>query len=880
MKKTLFVLLITILAIPLYSQVLPIVGILPFEVYVPEDPGPEFADGDPSAAARSAALSAQVVAELTALLPTVTAQVTAELESWRMMTIVPPDRAAAADYVVRGYVNRIDDQIVLTAVTSDRRSGRVLNNSRVVGASIATISIEAFAEQIASYIPIPNFLLGTWQALLNLPDGPAIAILEFRADRTVRVHRFDTWEHRGTDSLRYQAIGTGTYTYAGYRRRAVNMDGRQVVADATVGIILELEDALDSYTTIDVPGLRLLFDDERNNFDIVFGGIPFGDNFSGPDVFPASRVFYLDFRKIQYTGPVYAMSEAQEAVQNPGSAMPVQAAPNWFRDIGVSALDRPYLMAESLVLANADGSIRSIYMTGTDLWNFNPQDEVTPFLARSVEGATYLSDTTGLFKAINRVGNDLWYENLGSQVTFHPVVGWDGRIFIPVGSRMYTRTASGQPLWSRDFESPMVLSPMLDNLGSVVTVLENRDFLRVSQFSAIDRIRLDEIPVHIAPVMSGSNQSYVLFYSGGRTEKINFTESGPRGNRLSRASFPSMESTPAAAAGRGDKIAAVLWDGRVLLIDYNGNILWTDNSHETAAERGRGNIDQSNTLVQFDSRGIYIITTRGATAFAEDGRRRFLHRFEEAVNIPAFSEEGLLFVNGTDSSIYAYKLDNKPLIVQRSRYYGPMPEGNYGLGDPPPSPWSMDPHRWEANEQARMYEILEAMINSGQIGENEPIITAYLHEIIGFFLTEGNYSQVRPRVLPMQHINFIRLLGRIGSRDTLPFLLTIFNRYHEPSVRSACAEAIGMIGVDPEGAAFISYSFFLTPNNPNRDPQLLLSAARSITDLSRFSGPPLAGEGILLLRFFSNLTWIPLRVREQINDYLAYLYREGLDRFI
>jgi hypothetical protein len=76
----------------------------------------------------------------------------------------------------------------------------------------------------------------------------------------------------------------------------------------------------------------------------------------------------------------------------------------------------------------------------------------------------------------------------------------------------------------------------------------------------------------------------------------------------------------------------------------------------------------------------------------------------------------------------------------------------------------------------------------------------------------------------------------------------------------------------------MSFNFLLAANNPNRDPLLLMAATRSIAALSRFSGPPLSGDGILLLRLFSNLTWAPLTVRNQINLELEGLFREGLDR--
>jgi hypothetical protein len=64
------------------------------------------------------------------------------------------------------------------------------------------------------------------------------------------------------------------------------------------------------------------------------------------------------------------------------------------------------------------------------------------------------------------------------------------------------------------------------------------------------------------------------------------------------------------------------------------------------------------------------------------------------------------------------------------------------------------------------------------------------------------------------------------------------------------------------------------------DPQLVLAAASSIARLCRFSGPPLAPEGIRVLRYFTMIPTLPNRVKEQIQNELDGLFREGLDQII
>ncbi|MDR1840063.1 MAG: hypothetical protein LBQ93_10830 [Treponema sp.] len=559
----------------------------------------------------------------------------------------------------------------------------------------------------------------------------------------------------------------------------------------------------------------------------------------------------------------------------------VGAAPLWETPIGETIRRTPHLQASSAVLVGESGSVRSFFMSGTPLWNFDSRGTAVPHIARSYEAATYVSNSDGVFMAINRVGRELWRLNLGKQTSYSPVVGWDGRVFIPVDSVITCRTASGNALWTLDLGSQVAFEPVLDKTGSVVTVLQNMDFVRVNQFSYLERIKLDRMPVMIISLIEENNQSYVLFYESGEMEKIVLNSSSPEGNRLSRSRFGNLPAPPAASASMGDQFVVTLRNGRALCIDARGSTVWTRNSHEASEERGSGNIASNQASVMWDERGIYIISVRGVSAFTPEGRRRFVFRLSSVSSgIPGFSDEGLLYACGTDNVLRVYKIDSKPRTVPQSRFYGPDPEGTYGMSNPPPSPWEGDNTRYTNTNQDRVYSNIEAAIKSGQIGKNEPVYVAYIMEMVGFFIGNPQTSQVRPLVRPEQRVRLIGLLALVGSRETIPFLWNIFDRDHEPAVRRACADAIGVIGVDPTGRSFYSYNFLLSGNNPNIDSQLVLAAASSIANLCRFSGPPLAPEGIRVLRYFTNLPSLPNPIKAQIQNEIDALFREGLDQLI
>jgi len=559
----------------------------------------------------------------------------------------------------------------------------------------------------------------------------------------------------------------------------------------------------------------------------------------------------------------------------------VGAAPVWEMQINDTIRGTPHLQAGSVVLAGEKGSVRSFFMSGTPLWDFNARGTAVQHIARSYEAASYVCNTDGVFMAINRVGRELWRLKLDRPITHPTVVGWDGRLFISINSVMTCRTASGHSLWTKDLGSPIAYSPILDRTGSAVTVLQNTDFLKINQFSQIERIKLDKIPVLIVSLDEKNIKSYVLMYQSGEMEKIVFHEKAKEGSRLSKSSLRKLSGQPVAAASREDRFVVTLRDGKTLYLNSGGNVLWTKNSHEAAEEKGTGNTSAEQTSMMFDERGVYTITIHGVSAFTHEGRRRFVHRLSnECSGIPGLSDEGILYACGKDNILRVYKIDVKGRTIPRHRFYGLEPEGSYGMGNPPPSPWMGQPNRYHDSEQDRTFEEISAVIHSGQIGENEPVYVAYIMEMVGFFIGNPHYSRVRPDVKPEQRIRLLKLLALVGSRETIPFLWNIFDIDPEPAVRRACADAIGVIGVDPTGRSFYSYNFLLTPNNPNNDPQLVLAASSSIAKLCRFSGPPLAPEGIRVLRYFTNLNTVPNHVKEQIRNELDGLFKEGLDKLI
>jgi len=226
----------------------------------------------------------------------VTGSVISELSSWGTLNIV--QGSAGADYIIRGTLSRQGSSFVLSALTINANTQQELNTYTEQAGAVNNISIFSFCLKAVDRVPLPNYLLGTWQASLNMPDGPIVCIIEFKSDRTVAVERYDTWESRQNNSLRYEGYGKGIYLYAGFANRTITVNSQQVRIDAIVNINLTLEETLPNQTSV-IAGLYLVFNGERTSFNLVNGTLPCGTNYDGPSVYPSASLGFVSFTKIR-----------------------------------------------------------------------------------------------------------------------------------------------------------------------------------------------------------------------------------------------------------------------------------------------------------------------------------------------------------------------------------------------------------------------------------------------------------------------------------------------------------------------------------------------------------------------------------------------------
>ncbi|GBU29183.1 hypothetical protein R84B8_02747 [Treponema sp. R8-4-B8] len=548
---------------------------------------------------------------------------------------------------------------------------------------------------------------------------------------------------------------------------------------------------------------------------------------------------------------------AQSAIREQGL---VTNDPFWRQALGGAVLSLPSVQAQSAVVALDGGNIRAYSTAGKPLWNYSARGKISPYVTRSREGSSYFSRTNGILIAVNRAGRELWRRDLGSPLCAGVVTGWDGRLFVPVEKKIFCYTASGTLLWTKVLESPFLIAPKLDHNGSIVFALNNNEICRMDHFGNAKNWPLTKAPVALVPA---SQTQIIVMYKDGTMEALKLQEDEKlpaKGKTKPSAlpkspALPKLPSIPLAAIGRDGNIAVIMNDGKLAFISANERkIIWSGDTHIREMIKSGGKPEMEAEML-FDERGIYILSKNGATGFSKDGRRLWFTNLQNAASIPAFGNDGVLYSGGRDWILYSYKIEDR-VLPEINDLYGPIPEGNYGLGRP--QVFNTVDIPFNENEKKEQLTLITEAINSGNVGENEPVWTTFL------LTTSAGQEHIQLRV------DALRLLGKIGSLETIPWLVNIFLKDNEPTIRTAAVLTIGDIGVDPEGFAIETFLHSITYDGSIKDETLLIALAQATGALCRFSGPPLSGTGIRILTQL-NAPKYPQVVRKQANRELASL---------
>jgi outer membrane protein assembly factor BamB len=521
----------------------------------------------------------------------------------------------------------------------------------------------------------------------------------------------------------------------------------------------------------------------------------------------------------------------------------------------------PSIKGGAAVVLMDSGSVKAYSSQGAPLWTYSARGRLSPYVTRSPEGMIYIARTNGTFIALNLVGRELWRTDLPVPLSGPVVCGWDGRIFVPAGDRIYCLTASGHLLWEQNLGSSLALPLIPDLDGGLVTVLSDAVLLRLGPFGGAQLLYLSALPRALVPLgPAGKGGRVLIVYPNGGLE---FTDLRSADFDRGPIPLPRLEGRPLSAAAWGLR-AAVLMEGSRLreLNALTGEVLWS-------AEVSAADTSAADTALLYDERGIYALSKTRAAGFTPEGRMLWALDLRGAASVPGFGDDGILYSGGTDWILYAFRQEDR-VRQQPQSVFGPAAEGSYGTGAPPPSSWASHPMRYEEPQVEQELGLIRQAILGGKVANRELEYTAYLMET-----ANAGQDLDSPRLRPLVHISHrvraLQLLGIIGSRETIPFLTRIFAQDQDPVVRAAAAQAIGAIGMDPDGIALNAFSN-AARSVILREEQVLAAMASATGAICRFSGPPVMDAGIRIL------TSLSTRNRPQLVQTIAKQELETLGK--
>ncbi|MDR2444747.1 MAG: PQQ-binding-like beta-propeller repeat protein [Spirochaetaceae bacterium] len=524
----------------------------------------------------------------------------------------------------------------------------------------------------------------------------------------------------------------------------------------------------------------------------------------------------------------------------------------WRQVLGGVALTRPVEQLESVIVVREGGAVKAFGSSGALLWEYRAGGRLLPFIARSGSGASYVCRTDGVFHAINRAGRQLWKVNLRGSLAASPLTGWDDRVFVFLPEKLYCFTASGTRLWRIELESPLALDPIADKAGGFAGVLEDGSLIRVNAFGKMDAVKLSAVPFALFALTPVGNQGgtlvprFIAVHSGGRLELI-----GEGGGPVEA---PGLPAAPIAVTEHGGLLAALLANGALTLISPGGEPVW---SVKTEFAKQDDDVE-----VDWNESGIYLLSKSGGEGYSPEGVRRWNMKLSGSVTAPVLNGNGVMYSCGKDWILYAYRVEKEEPLFSDKKVYGFEAEGSYGLGKATPEAGFP---QWPEF----LIEAAEARIRAGNLGETEPFYTSLL---LGIADGANRYGQQNSFEGISLRARALRLLGLVGSRDTVPFLARVFRRERELTIKVAAAEAIGAIGVDPEGLALDAFTELTAIPGTYPQERLFVSIAASIGKLCRFSGPLLCARGIPLLASLTDAVQ-PKTVRRRAERELATLYK-------
>lgn len=458
-----------------------------------------------------------------------------------------------------------------------------------------------------------------------------------------------------------------------------------------------------------------------------------------------------------------------------------------------------------------------------------PSRHIPFMLADPYERLAIVDDDNSL-SLLNKAGQEVWKTSLKAKPAFSPFFSGDGCLFVPFDKGISAYAPNGRELWRKSFSSGLSASPLPGPGGGPLLALKDGSIHLFSAYGGLVKSATFSAPAAFLTCNQYSilaalqDNSLVIMDSG--------LGSGPSG------SFPVIKLAAKAVAAASAKSMHFVLDsgGNILAVDSLGNKLWQLQSgvpFGTPFGVPFGLASDPAKLLAFEER-LILLSDSIVRSYGMDGSFYRELKLKSSAGFPVISESGTVFTGGKDWILYAYKfeLPQKAMALPKANALSLAIIEEAAKEE---AFWSLEPY---SNDSAqKKLANIEKLLKSGTIEDDLASAKAYCAAIaLGKMHAPLGMGAAKIEALPsgvLARTKACELLGMMGCPDAVPFLADVFLYDKEAVVKIAAADAISMIGLDPEGMALGAFAF---STEKSLDDRTAISIINAILALYRANG--------------------------------------------
>lgn len=535
-------------------------------------------------------------------------------------------------------------------------------------------------------------------------------------------------------------------------------------------------------------------------------------------------------------------------------------------------------------------------------WRFVTGGRIASKPAVDHRGMIYFASDDRYLYALDPSGAERWRFPLGSKPSSSPVIAYDGTLLVgTAGGKLWAVGPNGRLRWSFAAPAGPCLSPALGRDGTIYLPAGSGTLFALSyRGRQLWRYQI-KAEITSSPVIGPDDTLYIAS-SDRRLLALEAT-----GEKKWELPLPGRVGSPAIAA---DGILYVAASG-LHAISPQGAVLW---SYPIPAPTADPVLRPDGSLIAGAGNGKFY-------AVSAAGEKLWDLRLDAPVRYAALAaDDGAIYAATEGDSLYALSAAGKVLRSFRAKQAvqqfslgrdGSLYAGSddwilYRLQTPASgpalSPWPMAFHDSQHTGRSGGLENLEhpaalilrelafsesSELKQQALGDIEkylrgdrflPLHLQTLEEVLGYLTAEGVTIRKYTSGVPSPGYPAVRqracgLLGALESEGARDILLDVVRRDEVLSVRIAALEALGEIGMDPDGelAALLSWEA-----RTGTDERLLLAGLETLFRILQGSPAPAGPEAYRVMGELARGEH-SRRVRRRASELLSELAERTLE---